>query len=266
MVPRKRVLNITSKKKRNGMLSWSNTTPTGGSQPTAIGPAYINGSTGGLFLFSPTAQNLTTGGTVNLVVDVADRTSTTCYMKGFSEHIRIQTSSPIPWFWRRVCFTLKGQPFAASTTPTNPELPYLDTSNGMERLWLNIGINNSTAYYNSITALLFKGVSQKDWTDPLIAPLDTSRITVKFDKTWTIKSSNAAGAVTEKKLWSPMNHNLVYDDDENGKDMDSRYTSVNAKPGMGDYYVMDYFSSGTGGGTGDLIKIDSNSTLYWHER
>ncbi|ASM93486.1 capsid [Lupine feces-associated gemycircularvirus 1] len=265
-MPKKRVLNITSKKKRNGMLSWSNTNPSGGSQTTALGPAYVNASTGGLFLFCPTAQNLNTAGGANLAIDVSERTASTCYMKGFSEHIRIQTSSPIPWFWRRICFTVKGYPFSSSTSPTNSEATYLDTTNRLERLWLNIGINNSTTFYNSITSLLFKGVSQKDWTDPLIAPLDTSRVTVKFDKTWTIKSGNAAGAVTERKHYFPMNHNLVYDDDENGAAMTTSYYSVDSKAGMGDYFIMDYFSAGTGGGIGDLIRIDSNATLYWHEK
>ncbi|AGU67670.1 capsid protein [Faecal-associated gemycircularvirus 1b] len=265
-MPRKRILNITSRKKRNGMLSWSNTTPSGSTKAVGIGPAYVNGSTGGLFLFCPTAQSLVTASSTNLVIQDSDRTASTCYMKGFSEHIRIQTSSPTPWFWRRICFTVKGYPFTASASPTVPELPYLDTSNGLERLWVNLGTNNSTALYNSITELLFKGLSQKDWTDPLIAPLDTSRVTVKFDKTWTIKSGNASGAVTERKHWFPMNHNLVYDDDENGATVDTRYLSVNSKAGMGDYYILDFFSPGTGGGTGDLIRIDSNATLYWHEK
>lgn len=265
-MPRKRILNITSTKKRNGMLAWSNTNPAGGSQTTAIGPAYVNGATGALFLFSPTAQSLITGGSTNLAIDASDRTATTCFMRGFSEHLRFQTSSPIPWFWRRVCFTTKGVPFASSTSPTNPEITYVDTTNGMERLWLNIGINNSSTYYNSITSLIFKGVSQKDWTDPLIAPLDTSRITVKYDKMVTFKSGNAVGTVAERKQWLPMNHNIVYDDDESGAGTETSYRSVNSKAGMGDYYVLDLFSSGTGGGIGDLIKIDSNSTLYWHER
>nr|QVW56503.1 MAG: capsid protein [Gemycircularvirus] len=266
MMTKKRILNVTSKKKRNGMLSWSNTTASGGSQITAQGPAYVNGSTGGLFLFCPTAMDLTVNNTPNLFIDASNRTSTTCYMRGLSEHIRIQTSSPIPWFWRRICFTVKGFPFLRSASPTNPEDSYVETNNGMERLWLNIGINNSTVYYNSITALLFKGVSQKDWTDPLIAPLDTSRVTVKYDKTWTIKSGNAAGAVTERKHWFPMNHNLVYDDDESGTTTDTSFRSVSSKAGMGDYYVLDFFSSGTGGGVSDLIRIDSNATLYWHEK
>lgn len=263
---KKRILNITSTKKRNGMLAWSNTTGTGASQPIALSPAYVPASTGALFMFSPTKQSLVTAGVTNQLIDQSDRTSTTCYMKGFSEHIRIQTSSALPWFWRRICFTGKGPLFAQSPTPINPEATYADTSNGMERLWLNLSINNSPDYFNSITSLLFKGVSQKDWTDPLIAPLDTSRISVKYDKTQTFKSGNSVGTVAERKMWHPMNKNLVYDDDENGAATTTSYSSVQSKAGMGDYYIVDIFTSGSGGAASDIIRVDSNSTLYWHEK
>lgn len=265
-MPRKRVLNITSTKKRNGMLSWSNTTSTGAIQNTAIGAAFINAANGGAFLFAPTKQSLVTAGVTNQIVDASDRTASTCYMKGFSEHIRYQTSSPLPWFWRRICFTVKGSPFTASPTPSQAETPYLDTSNGMERLWLNLQINNSKPLINSISTYLFKGVEGKDWSDVIIAPIDTARVTLRYDRTVTIKSGSSVGTVGEKKLWHGMNKNLVYDDDENGAATEASYSSVSSKAGMGDYYVIDFFSGGAGGGSGDILRIDSNATLYWHEK
>lgn len=263
---RKRVLNLVSRKKRNGMLSWSNTLPTGASRTPAIGPAYINGASNGIFVWSPTMQSLVTGSVSNEFIDSSDRTSTTCYMRGLSETIRYQTSSPLPWFWRRICFTMKAVLAPASTAPINTERPYVDTSNGIERFWLNLQVNDSNTYLTNVYALIFKGAVNQDWTDPIIAPLDSSRITVKYDRTITLKSGNSVGTVGEKKFWHGMNKNLVYDDDEQGSSTSTSYQSVTSKAGMGDYYIIDIFAAGAGGGSGDILRIDANSTLYWHEK
>jgi hypothetical protein len=114
--------------------------------------------------------------------------------------------------------------------------------------------------------LLYKGLAGKDWDDLIVAPVDTSRISVKFDKTWTIQSGNSNGVVRERKLWHPMNKNIVYDDDENGDVEQASYFSVDSKAGMGDYYVVDIIQPGTGATSSDLLQISTNSTLYWHEK
>lgn len=266
MMSKKRLLNTTSRKKRNGMLSWSNSTPAAASRTVAQGAAYVN-STGAFFVFSPTMQTLDAQSTVQ---NPASRTATTCYMRGLSEHIRIQTSSGVPWFHRRICFTQKGpNPFTASSTtdtPTQTYNPYLDTSSGIERLWFNIGINNMSNSQQNMWGLLFKGQVGKDWDDLITAPVDNSRLSIKFDKTWTLQSGNTNGVVRERKLWHPMNKNLVYDDDENGDIEQSSYYSVDSKAGMGDYYVIDFIQPGTGATQTDLLQISANSTLYWHEK
>jgi len=138
VVSKRRILNIASTKKRNGMLSWSNTSSTGASQTIGINTAYINGSQSGAqhFLFTPTAMNmLDATGNIDNPTNAAERSSTTCFMRGFSEHLRIQTSSSIPWFHRRICFCTRGlSPF---NTP-NPKDSLLqqfgssaDTTKGM---------------------------------------------------------------------------------------------------------------------------------------
>lgn len=260
------VLNTTSRKKRNGMLSWSNTTTTGASRTLAQGPAYVTNS-GGFFVYCATAQELDAQ---SVIGNIASRTASTCYMKGLSEHVRIQTSSGVPWFHRRICFTVKGpNPFGSSSlsdTPTQTYLPYLDTSNGIERPWFNTQINSMSVTLTNMWSLLYKGVNGKDWDDLIIAPLDTSRISVKYDKTWTMQSGNTNGIVRERKLWHPMNKNIVYDDDENGDVEASSYFSTDSKAGMGDYFVVDIIQPGTGATSSDLLQISSNSTLYWHEK
>lgn len=232
----------------------------------APGPAYIS-NTGAFFVYCPTAQTLDAQSTV---ANQASRTASTCYMRGLSENIRIQTSSGLPWFHRRICFTQKGlSPFnsiASTDTPTQAFVPYLDSTNGIERPWLNIQINNMNNTKNAMWALLFKGNVGQDWDDLIIAPLDTTRVTVKFDKTWTMQSGNNNGIVRERKLWHPMNHNLVYDDDESGDIEAASYYSTDSKAGMGDYYIVDIIQPGTGATSSDFFQIGANSTLYWHEK
>lgn len=264
---KKRILNTTSRKKRNGMLTWSNTTAVGVSRPIAIGNAYVAATNVGVFVFCPTAMHLDGD---SLVRNTAARTASTIYAKGISERIRIQTSSGIPWFHRRVCFTIKGNTafntVQTGDTPTVSWAPYVDTTNGMERLMLNEDINNMAVTLGAQYGLLFKGTQGVDWNDTIIAPLDTARVSVKFDKTWTYQSGNANGVVRERKLWHGMNRNLAYDDDESGEGMITAYYSVDSKVGMGDYYIVDFFQAGQGGGSGDLISINMNSTMHWHEK
>jgi len=268
---RKAILNMTSTKKRNTMLTISNTLDTGASAPLAIRPAYIT-SAGGKFLWCATAMDLTDGsGNYASPAQAAVRTSTSCYMRGLSETLRIQTSSGIPWFHRRICFTNKGvAPFivrsTADTSSNVPATPYIDSANGVQRLWLNQTVNGTPNTINDREGVIFKGANGLDWNDPIVAPVDTARVTVKFDKTWTYKSGNERGTVFEKKLWHPMNKTLVYDDDESGDRETTNYISTDSKAGMGDYYVLDIIQPGTGVAANDAVLIQCTSTLYWHER
>lgn len=114
--------------------------------------------------------------------------------------------------------------------------------------------------------VLFAGTLDKDWNDLIAAPLDTARVSVKFDKTWILQSGNERGIVRERKIWHPMKKNLVYGDEENGELMTTTMTSTTAKPGMGDYYIIDIVQPGTGGTGTDIIELQANSALYWAEK
>jgi len=219
---RKTILNVTSRKKRNGMLSVTNSNPSTGAPQSSFGNSglTVTANLGGWVLWNSTAMDLLNqDGSGDTVIQQAARTATTCYMRGLSEHIRIQTSSPLPWFWRRIVFTLKpgnrspwnfySAPPAAGVTG-----PFFDGSQGMQRLLFNSN-NQSISQTNDVIAqqeVLFKGVAGVDWSDPILAPVDTSRVTLKYDKTVILRSGNAAGMITERKMWHPMNKNIVYGD------------------------------------------------------
>lgn len=254
------------------MLSWSNTNSNNGTVigPTQPLPLTVNGVSGYRGIWIATAQDLTDQtGIIGRVAEQAVRTSTVCYMKGISEHIRCQTSSGLPWFWRRICFTYKGpdlQTFSSSDSPTAGNNRYLDTTSGMQRLNFNENLNAMPNTINNHDSIIFKGAKGLDWGDYIVAPVDTTRVSLKYDRTRTINSGNANGVAREWKMWHPFNHNLAYGDDESGDAEVTSYTSVASKVGMGDYYIMDIIQPGASATASDLLVMVPVTTLYWHEK
>lgn len=279
-MPRKAILNVTSRKKRNGMLSFSNSNNAGSINAIAQNALTILGSnTGanngvqGFVHFRPTGMDLFTGTTPNPIDYAASRTSQTCFMRGLSEHIRIETSSGNPWFHRRICITSRSRQFlelspldTSGTERSEMATGVLETSNGFQRLAGNYILDTMPATLAYQAEALFKGQGGIDWDDYISAPVDTTRVDLKFDKTWVYKSGNERGVLRESKLWHPMNKNIVYDDDELGGGESSVNYSVQDKRGMGDYHIFDIFAQGSSGSTSDLLKVRYTSTLYWHEK
>lgn len=264
---RKTILNMTSRKKRDTMLTLTNITSTTqqGSTTYLPNPAVISGGTNAAapIIWCATARdNRTASGTEGNTFYDATRTSSECYMKGLSENIEIQVSNGVPWQWRRICFTYKGFNNAAPAIP-GFQLYYQSTNGGYVR---NMNMVPNNTYRDTVQGIIFKGVLNVDWNDPIIAPLDTSLITVKYDKTRSIASGNEDGCIRKYKLWHPMNKTLVYADDEAAGSKNVSYYSVQSKRGMGDYIVIDYFRPRQGTSTTDLLSFSSNATLYWHEK
>lgn len=252
------------------MLTFSNTDNTSTGTPTALNQRLVvNGNNGAYVLWCATARDLTlNSGNVGSVAQQAVRTSTTCYLRGLSENLRLATSTDKPWLWRRICFTYRGTGFrniASGDTPTTPYTVFSETSVGISRLMLNQTVNAMGNTTSAQWGVIFKGAQDVDWRDPIIAPLDNTRIDVKSDTTTRIFSGNSSGTLREVKRWYPMNKNLVYDDDESGDVMTPQNFSVVDKRGMGDYYVADIFVC-TGGTTSDFLTLSASSTLYWHEK
>ncbi|UDN67431.1 capsid protein [robinz virus RP_380] len=266
---KRKILNITSRKKRNTMLSVTNSTMAGVGQATfTTTPLVVNAGTQGWVVWAATAQHYQPDANVT---QVSARTSARCFMRGLKEKIKIQTSSALPWFWRRIVFRAKNAvPFTEYiTSPTNLGIgPWYDGSSGIQRLLLNSNSQtvNQAPTVSRQQSVLFKGTSGVDWNDPIYAAVDTTRVTLMFDKTWTIKSGNNNGTIKEVNLWHTMNKYLVYDDDENGFTETSQYLSTDASPGMGDVFVIDQFQCGTGGTASDLLQFGTNASLYWHKK
>lgn len=256
VMSKKRILNISSTKKRDVMLGYSNVIiPRNDANTTyTASPAFMQAVTGTtkntyIFAYCPTARASTTA------TEPTDRNSQTCYMRGVKERIELATNTGIPWQWRRICYTKKG-PYAVSATFDLQAY----TSNGYVRM-MNQVPNGSTLFDH-----LFEGGQLKDWNDFFAAKVNNKLVTLKYDKTVTIQSGNSNGVIRSYRRWHPMNHNLVYGDEENGGDEATSYYSTLGKPGMGDYYIVDIFQAGPGGATTDQMSFNPQATLYWHEK
>lgn len=222
----------------------------------------------GFFVWNATART-TDFSSNNSVIQQSARTSQSVYVRGLSEHVRIQTSSPLPWFYRRIVFRIKlgGFPVAETSPLTTPVDYYQDTNSvGMRRLLYNYIGGSTPNTTSNIQSYLFKGRGGLDWNEMIVAPIDTAQVDLMYDKTFTLKSGNNLGTVREFKFWHGCNKNLVFDDDEDGAEMDPSYYSVRSKPGMGDLYVVDLFSGGAGLGNNDIVSFNTTATLYWHEK
>nr|QCX29390.1 capsid protein [Plant associated genomovirus 15] len=267
---RKRLLNMTSEKKRDKMLNYTNVTATSqtGSGTYNPTPAIITGGSATPFvgIWCATARDNTTSSTdrIGNKFDVSTRTASSCYMVGLKEAIEIQVADGLPWQWRRMCFTFKGGNTMAGflPIPASSFYPSLETVNGYVRVVNGLTSAQQTVFFG----LLFQGLQNTDWSDPLTAKLDNERISVKYDKICTIASGNEEGVIRKYNRWHPMRHNLMYDDDERGGQTQSGTYSVTSKIGMGDYWVIDIIKPRVGSTSSNQLLFNCESSLYWHEK
>lgn len=267
---RKRILNISSEKKRDKMLTYTNVSAASqtGTSNFAANPAIITGGSSVPFVgvWCCTARDNTTAGSgpKGTKFDQATRTSSSCFMVGLKEAIEIQVADGLPWQWRRICFTLKGSATANGNlpAPSSTFTPSLFTSAGYVRVFNGL----TQTQQNNFFALLFQGALNSDWSDPLTAKVDTERVALKYDKVCTVASGNEQGIIRKYNRWHPMRHNLMYDDDEVGGSVTTSGYSVNSKVGMGDYWIIDIIKPRVGSTSANQILFNFESTLYWHEK
>jgi len=253
---KRRILNTTSKKKHDNMPPVV-TTPSGGT-PTA-GSLAIAGNVNTFIVWNCTARERQSG---NDPTAVQDRESDTCFIRGLKETITCRTLTSGPngatsWLWRRIVFNTKGLYQALGTS-----VDYLYTSSGYVRL---IADQNSTSFATTISKLLFQGELNTDWNDLMTAKTDNTRLTIMYDKTRRLAPGSQGAQFWRYKLWHPVNKNLVYNNEEAGQAETTSYYSTLGKPGIGDIYVVDMFSSASQS-SADQLNFTPEATLYWHEK
>jgi hypothetical protein len=271
--PKKRILNLTSTKKKDHMINANKPDPITPVDPiTGLGPTIIsptNGVTQAFAWIATARDNTNTPGVPAGGVDDSSRTADTCFMVGLKENIGIETQSNLPFMWRRICFTFKGQEILRDRVTTDVGTLYQQASppGWMRATTQILGTNVvSTFVYDNLETILFRGVKLLDWFDVMDAQVDNQRVTLKYDRTRTFKSGNDVGQMFKIGHWHSMRKNLTYNADESAGGRVESVLSTNAKGSMGDYYVIDYFRFMTASTINDAISFTPEAILYWHEK
>lgn len=242
---------MTTHKKRDTMVH-NNTNATDSTNPSILLQAQTN-----IIPFIPSARLSATG--IIPAGDDNSRTSDNTFCRGYKETFTINTNSPDPWEFRYVAFHYKGDDLFVNATGTQFYSP--DPSSSGTQMTRTAGVYPPTLL-TTLVSVMFQGSKGTDWTSEQIAPIDTSRITVRCDKKFYVKSGNDVGTSVRKTMWIPVNKNLIYDDDEKV----ASYLSTGGKPGCGDLYVIIFANVAGGAATASRASILFNGVYYWHER
>lgn len=199
---------------------------------------------------------------------VALRTSTKPYLKGLNERYDFVPGDSSVWYWRRIVFTTKDRTLVPTLIQSSTGAQATAGVNSIRVLRDQSG--EATGNYQTlITNLIdrvFVGIYTTDWNDIFTAKIDKTRITPISDRFQRISSQNQTPNPAIRRVYTPINKTLVYDDEENGTSMSVSPLSTEGKPGIGDVYVWDIFQAPIPVAQTSSLTIANTSTLYWHEK
>jgi len=259
------LLNKTSQKKRDNMLSYTNTQFDNPFSPDYLqGGAIMRRPVGVIlpdeFVYVWNATGRPSDTSTNArgsKIDTSLRTSEAIYAVGLKERIQLETNNAAPWEWRRICFTSKDD-FNQADPDTSAY--FRRTSNGMVRL---LRAEQESTY---MIDELFDGERNTDWLSMITAPLSRKHYSIMYDKTRVLRSGNQAGVTHNFKMWHPMRKNIVYKGEQTGENMTDSAVSVDGKAGMGNYYVVDIFRKHGVNDDVSTLTFTPEATFYWHEK
>lgn len=222
------------------------------------------------FLFSPTMRERDTAD--DTVGQQNSRNTSDVFIKGFKESLRFVTSDGNEWVWRRICFSYFGanNDFDVPGLTFPFALPYHfdPVQTGYRRLWSKIdggAITGEMQFVRDrIYGQVFKGTRGLDWSSAMTAPTDPRSVKIWFDKTTKIRGGNEESHFQMAPRWHPINKTLFYEDKDNGRGQFSSPIS-RQNHGLGDYYILDMFFTAPSD-AGVLLSIQSDATVYWHEK
>jgi hypothetical protein len=255
MTPR-RVRNIAARKKNDTIFgATQNDVQSEGTVTLVAGTNY--------YMWCPTWRQRRPAST-----DEHVRANQEVFMRGIKD--RVMVSAAFSLVHRRVCFWSHER--IDDARPFTFEDPDVIDGNPYQR-------RNLVALYPNLDEelfeMLFKGTVNRDYSENSRwdTPLDNKRVKVVYDKQYTVTPNYQPGdgaqfgKTTTRKFWHPINRTIMYDDDEEGADVNGSGWSARTPESLGNYYVMDIFSTGQAidGSTDAVGSFMPESTTYWHE-
>lgn len=251
---RRRILNVSTRKKNDTMLTGVGSTGEGVPQTqitinAAIGARYIIACMSHL-LRLPGAEDHT-------------RRHKDVYFVGWNDSYRLYVGGGAGWSWRRIVYSTVGRTLEA-------ELP-ANLANGYMRQIQDVGVPTNPPA-DGFIEYLFSGTRQTDWVDVMTAPLDRGRVTVHSDVVRRLNPGNDSGKEVTVKAWTPVRKNLTYDDEEFASDVKPPTDPDVGSPWvvtrgnvLGNVYVVDFFDS-MATDPAETLTVRIESKRYWHER
>lgn len=252
----RRVRDIASRKKYDTIFGATS------NEPSATGQATLVAGTN-YYLWCPTWRQRRPSST-----DEHVRANQEVYMRGIKD--RVMVSATFSLVHRRVCFWSHrriedARPFVMENPDVIDAPPY--QRRNLVALYPNLD--------EELFEYLFKGTVGFDYSENSRwdTPLDNKRLKVVYDHQYTITPNYAPnegaqfGKTLTRKFWHPINRKIMYDDDEEGADVSGSGWSANTPESLGNYYVLDIFSTGQWieGSTDTVGTFMPESTTYWHE-
>ncbi|QIR82254.1 capsid protein [Chicken genomovirus mg8_401] len=197
----------------------------------------------------------------------ADRGKSRVYFRGVAEKMSMETNSNAAWIHRRTVFLDGGETIRTHMPPDTAST--LTGSLGYVRPLYTV-LNTAAASepgataWHEISDQIYDGQHNVDWSNLITARMDSQKVKVLYDKTRRISSGNDRGTWKINKYWHPVNRTIIYDDDQDGNEINTAPWSSGSRQSAGDVIVMDIFSCADGE-EADEIRVGVESTVYWHE-
>lgn len=195
------------------------------------------------------------------------REQSNIFYRGVKESVYLSASENC--FWRRVVFRSRDQiDNAAPLYGSHPVTGNPFRIRNMQTFDPSVGGEDEQIGEN-----LWAGMAGVDYTEDTRwkAPLDRDNLTIFYDKTVTVNpnrdfaAEETYGKNMMRKMWHPVNRSLEYGDKETGGDVNPS-PWLSDKPGQGNVYILDIFSTGRTAETDISFGTwNVNSTIYWHE-
>lgn len=205
------------------------------------------------YLWSPTYRERVDN------VEGSNRNTTRCYFRGVRERwdVRVDTAG---WVHRRIVFW-------AFLTPSEA-IPFQQGSAANDNLiyYRPFRLINPSASAG-LLEYIFKGTNGIDYQAQLSynAKLDNRRLRIVSDRSRTMNCGNNSSSLNQYTIWTEINKDIVYDEEEAGGTSTNSPWSVVGPNSPGNLFFMDIIYTQPLADGGATITFNSQTTTYWHE-
>lgn len=246
-VSRRAILNITSTKKQDNMLS---------TNPSGLPGGYSGGSA--TFLFCPSFRQRAVDVSGETEDATAARLTQSTYVRGIKEKIYVTTAGGSPVRWRRIVYETKNRATNITAGSYQATLPADVRVRPMQV--------QTPGSILAIAGHVMAGVIGTDYLSLINGKPDPNKVRVYRDNTYTLNPGNATGHAKEHTFWTGINGTLTYADNEAGNDEVSSPWAEEGRMGLGNIFILDIFDIAITTTPPTEVSFVPQTTYYWHER